>query len=131
MAADLSDKCLIAALAAVAFWADKGADYVVPRLVPSADLAVQGLPHYRQIALTVGPLSPGILGLTTRGSNVAGIVWADIRVSPRCDQQTIAHELGHALGLKDALEGEELLMLKRQAHQPGWKLTPAEREFVQ
>ena len=129
----LDAQCRAAVDEGLAFWMEQGVGYLSVEHVGPGHPAVNGLPRYREIGIGPGPLSDGAVAQTFRQFSSQGVYAADITLlTPEgCTSQTVAHELGHALGLDDLYEVSLIDRLMFWATAGGWKVSAEEQEFVQ
>lgn len=123
---DVAD-CLNESSESVDFWADLGVDYLTIQVdMPRYD-RVSVVPD-NTIAIRLG--DPGtkdgesLNGRTTITTGSYPYIRAAHVVVKRCNAQTIAHELGHAMGLSHSTKG---LMHK---YGRSWEVSEAEAQWV-
>jgi hypothetical protein len=133
--AGMPSACIEAAFIGVSWWTDQGVDYLAPELVPSTHPAVIGVPRAGEVGITSGPLTAPAVGLTqwtaAGGLMHDAIVTLDFE-DDGCVWQVAAHELGHALGLRDLYGREdwENVMLGVTLRRDTYVLTPKQLEQV-
>lgn len=126
--ADVSPDCERSIQTALGYWRLQGVDYlqiqhgVGLRLAPwqITILSVQGAEHCDETSCVMA-------NTETRGA--AGRLLNAIVTLWECTPRVVAHELGHALGLKHAPQLDALLYWEYT--RGGWELSRAEREWVQ
>jgi hypothetical protein len=96
-------ECIAATLDALDFWLEQGVDYLVYRPTPSDWYGFQGsYAPVGTITIQERTVPPGALGTALSRELGHRIRSVRIRLSrdDQCDVATVAHELGHGLGLK-------------------------------
>lgn len=99
---DMRPECVRSAFDAVDFWRAEGVDYLRPERKPRYWYGF-GQEVRGAITITERTTALGQVGATGWGELVKRMRWARVWLSrdDRCTVATTAHELGHALGLRD------------------------------
>jgi len=124
--------CLLASVQALGFWQEMGVEYLDLGFAPHDWVGFRGLPPMGTITITRDmDLAPGVGG-ETLGARYRGCLTcmrtAEIWVRT-CTAEVIAHEMGHALGLRHNDSSENLMFPVSLRGVFG--LTPEQKAWIQ
>lgn len=125
---DLPDECVESLDHAVLWYRDRSATLVLEHTDPR-DPVLNGIATAGEVGVLPGKLSTGVRGETRLALSLTGevIVAAEI-VLAECDDITVAHEIGHALGLVHVPQQGNLMFLATEG--AGWALTDEQLRWV-
>lgn len=120
--AAMDDVCVEAVDVALDYWRDNGVDYLAP-----TSGTVDGSREFGLVTVEQAELSPGEVGYTNRARLADMMLYARVRLDS-CDPLTVAHELGHAIGLNHNPRSGTVMYFAIGSS--GWELDDDEREWV-
>lgn len=124
---ELPMDCQVAAERAVAWYRARSVS-ITYELAEGWEPPVNGFAQGGVVAVVPGTLNPGVHGETRIAKTVSDDIFAAESTLAACDDLTVTHEVGHALGLVHF--GERGNLMFPEIEGCGWQLTLAQQQWI-